>query len=225
MNAEQVQQPKEDFEKITNQLQDTQQFLKEIKIQHGIDALILAGLVSVVFQTFSYLLYGPIQTSLDVVLYMFSLLIGPSAFFLLLLHFYELYGFVKRGEKSIPLTLDLTYFVYIAIALVTMIGLNSYYQQHNISSKFLTIGWNVGVILLCAEVLLGLLCAKYVVTIFISKRLPHFFDRALQRRQRKAFSLHQNIFKPIFKPKQMYYFRKKPDFSLWQNEDYFVRYK
>ncbi len=221
MSEEHIQQTKDDFDDITDQLQDTQQYLKEIKIQHCFDALILAGLVVVVFQTFSYLLYGTISTELDATLYMFSLLIGPSAFFLLLLHLYELYGFVKRGEKSIPLTLDLMYFIYLALAFTTMIGLHSYYQQHNISQKFLTPGWGVGVVLLCSEVLLALLCAKIIVTIFICQRLPHFFEHQSKEPHVQRLPLQRRT----FKPKQIYYFRKKPDVTLWQNNEYFIKYK
>jgi hypothetical protein len=152
---------------------------------------------------------------------MFCLLVGPSAFFLLLLHLYELYGIMKRGEKSIPLTLDLMYFLYLAFAFVTMIGLNFYYQQHNISQKSLTPGWGVAVGLLCVEVLFVLLCAKYVVTLFFTKKLPHFFNLPQKVHRGRSLPLQQYV----IKPKQIYYFRKKPDVSLWQNEDVFVRYK
>jgi hypothetical protein len=221
MVEDQFQQLKGDFEKTAQQLQDTQEYIKEIQIQHCIDALILAGLFVVVFQTLSYLLYGSILSDLDVTLYMFSLLIGPSAFFLLLLHLYELYGIVKRGEKSIPLTLDLMYFIYLAIALVTMIELNSYYQQHNISQKFLSAGWGVGAGLLCIEVLLALLCAKYIVTIFVTKKLPHFFEHPQKVRRIKPLPIQRHI----IKPKQIYYFRKKPDNSLWEKEEYFIKYR
>jgi hypothetical protein len=221
MSDDQNEQLQGKLAKTTEQLQDTQQYIKEIQIQHSIDALILAGLVAVVFQTFSYLLYGTILTDLDAILYMFSLLIGPSAFFLLLLHLYELYGVVKRGEKSIPLTLDLMYFIYLIIALSTMIGLNSYYQQHSISQKFLTTGWSVAVGLFFIEVLLALLCAKYIVTIFITKKLPHFFDHPPKKRKIKPIPVQRHM----IKPKQIYYFREKPDATLWQNEESFVRYK
>jgi len=152
---------------------------------------------------------------------MFSLLIGPSAFFLLLLHLYELYGVVKRGEKSIPLTLDLMYFIYLVIALTTMIGLNSYYQQYNISQKFLTSGWSFAIVLLCIEVLIALLLAKYVVTVFITKKLPHFFEHPTKERQIKPLPVQRYM----IKSKQIYYFRKKPNVTLWQNEESFVRYK
>jgi hypothetical protein len=221
MDDDQFQQLKGNFEKTTQQLQDTHQYIKEIQIQHCIDALILAGLFTVVFQTFSYLLYGAIISDLDVTLYMFSLLIGPSAFFLLLLHLYELYGIAKRGEKSIPLTLDIMYFIYLTIALITMIGLSSYYQRHSISQKFLTAGWGVAAGLLCIEVLLALLCAKYIVTIFITKKLPHFFEHPPKVRRIKPLPVQRHI----IKPKQIYYFTKKPDVSLWQDEEYFIRYK
>jgi len=221
MSEEQFQQLKGNLEKTTKQLQDTQQYIKEIQIQRCIDALILAGLFVVVFQTFSYLIYETILSDLDATLYMFSLLISPAAFFLLLLHLYELYGIMKRGEKSIPLTLDLMYFLYLVIALVTMIELNFYYQHHSISQKFLTPGWSVAVGLLCIEVLLSLLCAKYIVTIFFSKKLPHLFNHPQTVRRERPLPLQRHV----FKPKQIYYFRKKPDVSLWQNEEFFVRYK
>ena len=221
MSDDQLQQITGELAKTTKQLQDTQQYVKEIQIQHSIDALILAGLVVIVFQTFSYSLYGTILTDLDAILYMFSLLIGPSAFFLLLLHLYELYGVVKRGEKSIPLTLDLMYFIYLIIALTTMIGLNSYYQRHDISQKFLTSGWSLAVALLCMEVLIALLLAKYIVTVFITKKLPHFFEHPPKERRTKPLPVQRHV----IKPKQIYYFREKPDVTLWQNEESFVRYK
>jgi hypothetical protein len=220
MNEIQLEQQKEDFKKITDQLQDTQHYCKEIKILHGIDALILASLVVIVFQTFSYLVYGMIRTDLDATLYMFSLLIGPAAFFLLLLHLYELYGFAKRGEKSLPLTLDLMYLLYITIACVTMVELHFYYLQHHISQNVLTIGWGVAVALLCAEVPLALFGAKFIVTMFVSRKLPHFFEHQRKSSQRLPRLIQQRH----FKPKQVYYFRKKPDISLWQNEEFFIRY-
>jgi len=221
MSESQFQQLNENLEKTTEQLRDTQQVIKEIQILHCIDALILSGLFAVVIQTFSYLITRSIQTNLDATLYMFSLLIGPAAFFLLLLHLYELYGIMKRGKKSIPLTLDLMYFLYLAFAFVTMITLNSYYQQHNISQNILTPGWGVAVGLLCVEVPIVLLCAKYAVTMFFTKRLPHFFDHPQPERRERPFSFQRHV----FKPKQVYYFRKKPDVTLWQNEEFFVRYK
>jgi hypothetical protein len=221
MSENQFQQLNENLEKTTEQLRDTQQVIKEMQILRCIDALILSGLFAVVIQTFSYLITGTIQTNLEATLYMFSLLIGPAAFFLLLLHLYELYGIMKRGEKSIPLTLDLMYFLYLAFAFVTMITLNSYYQQHNISQNILTPGWGVAVGLLCVEVPIVLLCAKYVVTMFFIKRLPHFFDHPQPERRERPLAFQRHV----FKPRQVYYFRKKPDVSLWQNEEFFVRYK
>jgi len=221
MNEDQIKQLSGDLEKTSDQLKDTQHYVKEIQIQHCIDALIFAGLVTVVFQTFSYLLFGDILTDLDATLYMFSLLIFPAAFFLLLLHLYELYGIVKRGEKSIPLTLDLMYFLYLCLALTTMIGLNSFYQRYDISQKFLTQGWGLAAGLLCIEVLIALLLAKYIVTIFFTKKLPHFFEHPRKKQRIKPFAVQR----PVFKPNQVYYSRKKPDFTVWQNEKFFVRYK
>ena len=128
---------------------------------------------------------------------------------------------MKRGEKSIPLTLDLMYFIYLVIALTTMIGLNSYYQRHDISQKFLTSGWSLAVALLCIEVLIALLLAKYIVTVFITKKLPHFFEHPPKERRIKPLPVQRHM----IKPKQIYYFREKPDATLWQNEESFVRYK
>jgi hypothetical protein len=225
MGVDSIQQHQDDFEKITTQLHDVQHYLKEIKIYHCLDVLIFAGLVAVALQTCTYLLYGPILTDFDKALYMFSLLVGPSAFFLFLLHLYDLYGFLKKGEKSIPLTLDFTYFIYFSMSFVTMIGLHLYYQQHNISPGVLTPGWTIAVFLLFGQVLLALFCATYVVTIFISRKLPHFFEHPKNKRHKRPLPLQRHFVKQLIKPKQMYYFRKKPDVSLWQNEEYFVRYK
>ncbi len=205
--------------KKTEELQDTNQYIKEIQIHYCIDALILAGLVAVVFQTFSYAMHGTILSDLDAILYMFSLLVGPSALFLLLLHFYQIYGIVRRGEKSIPLTLDLMYFIYLAVAFATMIGLHTYYQRHDISTKFLTQGWSIAVLVLSAEVLVALLLAKYMVTMLVSPHLPHFFDHQPRKRKIKVF-VERSL-----KPKHVYYFRKKPDVSSWENEECFIRYK
>lgn len=220
-----IQQSNQESQDRTIPLKDMQQYLKEITLQHCFVALILAGLVAVFLLTFSYLLNGPIQTELQKTLYMYCLLIGPSAFFLFLLHLYELYGFVKRGEKSIPLTLDLTYFLFIGFSFVTLVGLRLYYDQHQISQKFLTPGWMIGVVLICGEVLLALLCAKYLVSLFISRKIPHFFEQQ-QKTPRKKPHVHQrSVFKPVFRPNQVYYFKKKPDISLWENEEFFIKYK
>jgi len=225
MNEGKIQHQNEEFEKITRQLQDMKQYLNELKLYHCFDALILSGLVAVVLQTFSYLFSGPISTDFEKTLFMFSLLVGPSAFLLLLLHLYELYGFVKKSQRSIPLTLDVTYFIYVAISFVTMIGLALYYQQHHISQGILTIGWTIGVILLCSYVLLALLSAKYLVKMFFYKRLPQFFEASHKEPRKRPQPVHPRMGTLIFKPKQIYYFRKKPDVSLWQNEEFFVRYK
>jgi hypothetical protein len=222
MDDIQAAQLQETVKKTQEQLKETQHYIKEIQIQHSIGALILAGLVAVVFQAFSYLIYGVIVTDLDRILFMFSFLVGPSAFFLLLLHLYEFDGIVKRGEKSIPLTLDLMYFLYLALSFATMIGLYTYYQRHSISWNFLTTGWNIAAVLLCAEVILSLLLAKYIVTIFIMPKLPHFFEHKQREERPKPLPIQHHTFT---KPRQVYYFREKPDISMWEEEVSFVRYK
>lgn len=221
MEEHQPQLVEGELEKTKQQLQDTQQYVKEIQLHYSIDALILAGLVAVVFQTFSYLLYGAIISEMDKILYMFSLLIGPSALFLLLLHLYEVYGIVKRGEKSIPLTLNLMYFLYIAVAFATMVGLHDYYQRHGIPSNVFTLGWTIAVTVLCVEIVIALLLAKYLVTIFIAKRLPHFFASPLPKRRTR----HLPVERHIVKPKPVYYFKRKPDVSLWEHHPCFVKTK
>lgn len=220
-----IQQSNQEVHNRTNQLKDLPLYIKELTFHHSLNALILAGLVAVFLQTFTYLLHGPIQTELQKTLYMYCLLVGPSAFFLFLLHLYDLYGVVKRNEQSIPLSLDLTYFLFIGFSFVTMIGLSSYYDQHQISQKFLTPGWLIGVLFLCGEVLLALLCAKYLVSLFISQRMPHFFDHHKKTPRKKPHVYQRTVFKPVFKPRQVYYFKKKPDYSLWENEDFFIKYK
>jgi len=220
MDETDLQQLKGELVKTGEQLQETQYFIHELHVSYGLGALILAGLMAVVVQAFSYLLYGTIVTQMDALLFMFSLLVGPAALFLVFLHFYELYGIVKQGEKAIPLTLDLMYFVYVAVAFVTMMGLNSYYQQHDISWQFLTAGWGLAVALLSIEVLIALLLAKFIVTMAIAPWLPHFFEHPTE--QHKIHRIHE---KKHVRPTGMYYFRKKPDISLWKNQDCFVKYK
>jgi hypothetical protein len=219
MNEDESLQSQKEVMKKIDEPEDTARYIKEIQIHSCIDALILAGLVAVVFLTFSFVKYGTILTDLDAILYMYSLLVGPSALFLLFLHFYQIYGIVKRGEKSIPLTLDLMYFIYLAVAFATMIELHTYYLHHNISTKFLTQGWSVAVVILSAEVLVALLLAKYMVTMLVSHHLPHFFDHQPREQQKKVF------IECSFKPQRVYYFRKKPDVSAWENDPCFIRYK
>jgi hypothetical protein len=204
------------------QLHDLSLYVKEIQVQYSLNACIVALLVAVVLQTMSYLLFGTIRTDFDKVLYMFSMLIGPSAFFLLLLHINELFGIMKRGEKSIPLTLDLMYFLYVSFAFVTMVGLQTYYQRHGIVATMFSQGWNLAVGLLCGEVLLALLFAKFLVTIFVAPRFPHFFIPASSKPVH-----HHHLLLPERLPhqRQVYYFKQKQDVTRWETQDCFVKYK
>lgn len=220
MDEDNLQELKEELVKTSEQLQEAHYVIHELQHSYALGALVLAGLAAVVLQTFSYLLYGSIVTQNGALFFMFSLLVGPAALFLLFLHGYELYGIIKNGEKSIPLTLDLMYFMYLAFAYMTMMMLNSYYQLHGISWQFLTPGWGLAVTLLSFGVLIALLLAKFIVTIFIAPWLPHLFVQPTEHH--KVHRLHE---KKYTKPKGLYYFRKKPDFSRWDGQDCFVKYK
>jgi hypothetical protein len=210
-----------DASTLTDHLKDTQQYIKELRIQHGFNALSIAGLVAVVIETFSFLLFGQTNTEWGIMLYKFSLLIGPSALFLLLLHLYELHGMIMHGEKSIPLTLDLMYFLYICLAFPTMAGVQWYYQRHMIPSAFVTPGGSLLIALLCSEVLLALFLAKYLIARSLTKRLPHFFMPL------PASPQHSRFPRPVptqrITPKHINYFRRKPDVAHWEHEDCFVR--
>jgi hypothetical protein len=207
---------------VAEQLKDAQQYIKELFLQNCLNALVLAGLVGVVFETFSFLLFGATMTDLGITLYKFSLLIGPSALFLLFLHLFELHGLITRGEKSVPLTLDLMYFLYVGIAFPTMVGIQWYYQRHLISSTFLTPGWSLLVTMLCAEVVVALFLAKYLITKSIAPKLPHFFiHRSLEQHHLTHPHLIQQ---PLSRPKRVFYFRKKADVLLWEDEDCFIRF-
>lgn len=210
-----------DCTQILEQLKETQQSIKELQILYSLNAVILVGLVTVVVETFAYLLFGATDTDQGIMFYKFSLLIGPSALFLLLLHFYELYGMVRLGEKSIPLTLDLMYFLYIGLSFPTMIGTQWYYQQHLIASSFLSDGWVVLVTLLCIEVPVALLLSTFLIRWRLPQRLPHFFVSTPGDHPSKAHVpvVHHRI--PT--PQKVYYFRKKPDVGRWEQEDCFVR--
>jgi hypothetical protein len=220
MEDDNLQELKSELVKTGEQLQETSHFIHELRISYAFDALVLAGLAIAVFQTFSFLATGILVTSNDVMFFMFCLLVGPAALFLFLLHCYELYSLTKHGEKSIPLTLDIMYFMYIPLAFATMSGLNWYYQRHSISWQFLTIGWSLAVVLLLVGVFIALLIAKFVVTLFVAPILPHFF-----KQPEGQSTMHRLFEKHYVKPSAVYYFRKKPNGTIWEDQDCFVRYK
>jgi hypothetical protein len=220
MQEENLQELKTELVKTGERLQEAQHFIHELRISYAFGALVLAGLAIAVFQTFSFLTFGTFVTPNDAMVFMFCLLVGPAALFLFLLHCYELYGLTIHGEKSIPLTLDIMYFVYIPLAFATMSGLNWYYQRHTISWQFLTAGWGLAVALLVAGVFVALLIAKFVVTLFVAPLLPHFF-----KQPEGQSTMHRLFEKHYVKPSGVYFFRKRPDNTLWENQDCFMRYK
>jgi hypothetical protein len=204
MQEETLEEVKTELAKAGEKLQEAQHFIHELRISYTLGALVLAGLAIVVFQTFSFLASGTLVTPNDIIVFMFCLLVGPAALFLFLLHCYELYSLTKHGEKSIPLTLDVMYFVYVPLAFATMSRLNWYYQRHNVSWQFLTAGWGLAVALLSVGVLVALLIAKFVVTLFVAPWLPHFF-----KQPEGQGTMHRLFEKRYAKPSGVYYFRKK----------------
>jgi len=208
---------------IIEQLKDEQQHFKDFRLLSGLNALVLIGLVAAVVTTFSFLLFGETMTDLEITLYKFSLLIGPSALFLLMLHLFELYGMTKQGKKSIPLTLDFMYFLYIGLAFPTMMGIHWYFQRHQIPLTFLTTGWSVLISTLCLEVPLALFLAKFCISMVVAPRLPSFFLQSRKaQRQTLRLPLLQQL--PTRPKKQVFYFRKKANVTLWEHEDCFVRF-
>jgi hypothetical protein len=220
MQEEHLQEVEAELEKVGEQLQETHHYIHELRISYAFDALVLAGLAIVVFQTFSFLASKVPVTTNTVIFFMFSMLIGPAALFLFLLHCYELYSLTKHGEKSIPLTLDVMYFVYIPLAFATISGLSWYYLRHNIPWQILTPGWSLAVVLLLLGVFVALLIAKGVVTVLVAPLLPHFF-----KQHEHHATLHRLFEKHVAKPSGIYYFRKKANNTLWENQDCFVYYK
>jgi hypothetical protein len=114
------------------------------------------------------------------------------------------------------------YFLYVSIAFPTMIGIQWYYQMYLIPSTFLTIAWSLLVTTLCAEVVVALLLAKYIVLKDIAPKLPHFFISQSLKQHHLPHPFH--IEQPLSRHKQVFYFRKKADITLWQDEDCFVRF-
>jgi hypothetical protein len=218
MSEENLQLGKGEFDKSDEQSET--QMMHEFRLSYVLGAVVLACLVAVAVLTFSYLAHGSVASQFDALMFMFSLLVGPSALFLLFLHFFELYGIVKHGEKAIPFTLDLTYFVYVVLAFSTMLLMYSYYHQRGISWGFLTAGWGLAAVVLFLGVFVALLLAKLLVTVCIAPFLPHFFGR--RQRQHRIHYIQE---RKHMKPQRMYYFRKKPDISGWKDQDCFVQYK
>jgi len=192
------------------------EYVQEVQKLSGIETFFIAGIVAICVGALYYLYpinILQITTFTQLLWVMFSLLIAPSALFLLIIHLYTLYRSMKTGKKTVLLSLDLFYFLYILIAGATILSLYSIYQRYVISIKFLSSGWFLAVVLLFFEVGIVFYLTRWLVMRTATVKFPDFIPI-----ERKKKSVKKQMY-PRPKPaKQVYYFHeKKHSFKIKQN--------
>jgi hypothetical protein len=187
----------------------------EVHRFHSLRTLFLMGYVVVILAVLAELRYYPHVTDLGKLMYVFGLLIGPAALFLLLLHLYETRGLIRSGAHAVPLTVDFTYFFFVVVSAVSFALFFRAFQVYGVNAPVFSLNWFAGILLLAGEVLVCLLAARVVVRRWIAPRLPSFFKpveahrRFHQPRERARFMLHRNI----------------PNWSIWEQDDCYTRIK
>jgi hypothetical protein len=187
----------------------------EVHRFHCLRTLFIAGYVVVILAVLVELRYYPHVSDLGRLTYIFGLLIGPAALFLLLLHLYEFKGLVRSGAHAIPLTVDLAYFSFVVVSATSFAIFFRAYQVSGVTAKAFSLNWFAAVLLLVGELLGCLVAARLVVRHWIAPRLPSFFTpaeahhRFHRPKDRAQFILHRNI----------------PNWSIWEQDDSFTRIK
>ncbi|MCX6664627.1 MAG: hypothetical protein NT038_00980 [Euryarchaeota archaeon] len=198
------------------------EYTKELQLYYMIETLAIACLVAIAIATTSYILTIKVMTTVDATIYMLSLLISPSAYFLLTIHIYTMITNYIREKKSTSLTLDITYFSYILLAGGTILSLYYLYTKYNIVSKLFTPGWNTAVLLLFAEVILVFYFSYIITKKILAKKFPHFVSEPKKRKKKKTQlkpqrkHIPQNHFTTAIK--------HRADISLWQDHECFTKY-
>ena len=198
------------------------EYTKELQRYYMIETFAIACLVAIAIATTSYVLTIKVMTTVDATIYMISLLISPSAYFLLVIHIYTMITNYMKEKKSTSLTLDLTYFCYILLAGGTILSLYYLYTKYNISSKLYTPGWNIAVLLLFAEVILVFYFSYVFTKKILAKKFPHFVSEPKKRKKKKTQlkpqkkHIPQNHFTTALK--------NRADISLWQDHECFIKY-
>ncbi len=206
-----------EIEKTKEELEEEEEYVSEIKKYYALEAIVIVLLTAIAVATFLYLIDAVVVTDMDLLYYMFSMLICPSACFLLFLHAWALYRSITTGKESMPFILDSIYLIFVPLAFLLMYILNYVYQIFDIKASFLTTGWIVAAILLFAEVAIAFFLSAHIITRKLSEIFPHIFpgDKTKKKEETKVKEE---------KPKKRISLRSKKDYSIWEDEKSFVKY-
>ncbi len=185
----------------------------EIHRYHCLRTVFMIGYILVLVSVYALWRLFPLVSETGKVVYLFGMLIGPAAVFLLLLHLYEFRGLVRSGTHSVPLTLDFTYFGFLVASALTFVSLSRLILLYDMNARAFTLSWWGSVALLFGELLGCMLAARFIVRRWIATRLPSFFEASEQHHFRhprdRPRSLHRNI----------------PNWTIWEQDDCFTRIK
>ncbi|MDH7516780.1 MAG: hypothetical protein QHH19_00255 [Candidatus Thermoplasmatota archaeon] len=195
----------------------TEEDVSEIKKYYSLEAMIIVLLTTIAVSTFLYLIDAVVLTDMDLLYYMFSMLICPSAFFLLFLHAWALFRSITTGKESKPFILDSIYLIFVPLAFLLMYTLNYVYQIFDVKANFLTPGWVVAAILLFVEVIIAFFLSAHIIARKLSEIFPLIFPED-KTKKKTEIKIRKE------KPKKRISLRSKPDYSIWENEKFFVKY-
>jgi len=186
----------------------------EVHRFHCLRSLFLMGYVVVLLVLLGSLRFFPPVTDWGKLVYVYGLLIGPAALFLLLLHLYEFRGLVRSGTHALPLTIDLTFFSFLVSSAVTFGVFWRLFQVYEVSARAFTLTWWGFVALLAGELLGCMLAARIMVRRWVCPRLPSFFES----------SDHHHFRRPRDRPRPFLH-RNIPNWTIWEQDDCFMRIK
>lgn len=187
----------------------------EVHRFHCLRTLFIVGYVVVVLAVAAELRFYPHTSDLGRLVYIFGMLLGPAAVFLLFLHLYEIRGLIRAGAHAVPMTVDFAYFFFFIVAAVSFALFFQAFEVWGVTAQVLSLNWCAAVFVLFGELLGCLLAARMVVRHWIAPRLPSFFQpqeehhRFHKPHDRARFLLHRNI----------------PNWSIWEQDDCFTRIK
>jgi len=209
-----------EMEKTKEALEEDKEYISEIKKYYAIDIIIIVLLTAIVASTFLYIINAEVITDMDLLYYMFSMLICPSAFLLLFLHVWAVYKTITTEKESVPFVLDFMYLIYVPLAFFAMFTLNYFYRGLEIPYNFLTPGWIAAAMLLLVEVVIAFFLSARIVAKKLSEIFPHLVpSEETTKTDEKQVKIKKQKLKKRIKIK------KKQDLSIWETQDCFVKYK
>ena len=205
----------------SDDLEQEKVYSHQIRQYSVLEAAILALLSVIVAITCWYLLTTPVVSHEEFLLFITTMLIFPSGVFLLFLHFYDLYAIFTKNKKLIPLVLDVFYLLCVPLMMVTVFSLDTFYTKYQLTSQFLSQGFFIAIGLLLMELGIMYLLARTFVNYLIAPRFSLLFPfrPRLFKRTIVVPTVYSKAIGHIF------YLRKKPDQTHWEQEDCFVKYR